>query len=113
MIDIIIPKNVFIVLHSALIHCGTSSWCVESGYYHTNTKSFFSIVENDYIIVDNEKTEIILSEQIYKLEKYSVCKNNKYSLVANKCPLIYLRKLKSCKVLKKSDVIFGDLNLLG
>ena len=37
----------------------------------------------------------------------------KYGLVANKCPLIDLRKLKSFKVLKESDVILGDLNLLG
>ena len=37
----------------------------------------------------------------------------KYGLVANKCPLIDLRKLKSSKVLKESDVILGDLNLLG
>ena len=27
--------------------------------------------------------------------------------------IIDLRKLKSCKVLKESDVILGDLNLLG
>ena len=55
-------------------------------------------MENDYTI-ENEKTEIILSDQFFKLDKYPVCKNNKYGLVANKCPLIDLRKLKSCKIL--------------
>ena len=48
-----------------------------------------------------------------KLEKCPVCKNNKYGLVANKCLLIDLRKLKCFKVLKKTDVILGDLNILG
>ena len=75
--------------------------------------SFFSIVENGYTDVDNEKTESILSKQFCKLNKCPVCKNNKYGLVANKCPLIDLRKLKRCKVLKESGVIFGDLSLLG
>ena len=75
--------------------------------------SFFSIVENGYTVVDNEKTESILSKQFCKLNKCPVCKNNKYGLVTNKCPLIDLRKLKRCKVIKESDVIFGDLSLLG
>ena len=43
MIDIVIPKKSFIILHSALVHCGTSSWFVKSGYYHTNTRSFFQL----------------------------------------------------------------------
>ena len=47
------------------------------------------------------------------MNKSPVSKNNKYDLVANKYPLIDLRKLKSCKVLKESNVILGDLNLLG
>ena len=47
------------------------------------------------------------------MEKYPVCKSNKYDLVANKCLLINLRKFKSCKILKESDVILGALNLLG
>ena len=54
MIDIIIPKKPFIDLHSALVHCETTSLFVESGYYYTSTRSFFSIVENKYTI-DNEK----------------------------------------------------------
>ena len=41
MIDIIISKKYFIILHSVLVHCGTPSWFVESGYCHTNTRSFF------------------------------------------------------------------------
>ena len=66
-------------------------------------------MENDYTIVDNEKkTEIILSDQFCKLDKGIVCKNNKYVLVANKCQLIGLRKLKNCKFLKESDVMLGD-----
>ena len=53
IIDIIISKKSSIVLHGALVHYGTPSWCVESGY------SFFSIVKNDYTIINNEKTEFI------------------------------------------------------
>ena len=113
MIDIIIPKKPFIILYSALVYCGTPSWFVESEYYRTNTRSFFSIIENDYTIVDNEKTEIRLSDQFFKLDQCPVCKNNKYGLVAHKYPLIGLRKLKSCKGLKEYDVILGDLNLPG
>ena len=62
MIDIVISNNSFIVLHSALVHCETPSWFIESGYYHTNTRLFFSIVEKDYTIVNSEKTELILFE---------------------------------------------------
>ena len=40
-------------------------------------------------------------------------KNNKFGLVASKCLIFDLRKLKSGKVLKDSNVILGDLNLLG
>ena len=98
MIDIIIQKNPFIVLHSALVHCGTPSWCVESEYYHTNTMSFFSIMEMITLLLTMEKIEIIFSDQFCKMDKCSVYKNNKNGLVANKCPLIDLRKLKSCKV---------------
>ena len=96
-----------------LVYCGTPSWFVEGEYYRTNTMSFFSIVENDYTIIDNEKTEIRLSDQFCKLDKCPVCKNNKYDLVAHKYSLIGLRKLKSCKGLKEHDVILGDLNLHG
>ena len=62
MIDIIIPKKCFIVLYSAFGHCGNPSWFVESVYDHTNTRSFFSMVKNDYTIVNNKKIEIIFSE---------------------------------------------------
>ena len=47
------------------------------------------------------------------MEKCSVCKNNKFGLVANKCPVIGLRKLKSFNIQNDSNVTFGDLNLLG
>ena len=70
-------------------------------------------MEKDYTIVNTEQIEIILSDQFCKLEKCLVCKNNKYGMVANKCPLINLRKLKRCKVIKYSNVILGYLNLLG
>ena len=80
-----------------LVHCGTPSWFVESGHYHTNTILFCSMAENDYTI-DNKKTEIILSNQFCKLDKCPVCKNNKYGLVANKCPSINLRNLKVAKI---------------
>ena len=70
-------------------------------------------MENSYTIVNNENTEIILSDQFCKLGKCLVCKNNKYNLVASKCPFIGLRKSKNFKVLKESDIILGNLNLLG
>ena len=60
-----------------------------------------------------KKTEIILSEQFCKLEKCSVCKNNKFGLVNNKCPVTDLRKWKSFNIQKDSIVAFSDLNLLG
>ena len=43
MIDIAIPKKSLIVLHSALVRYGTPSCFVESGYYHTNTRTFFQM----------------------------------------------------------------------
>ena len=46
------------------------------------------------------------------MEKCPVCKNNNDNLVANKCPLVNLRKLKNFKVLKVWCDL-GDLNLLG
>ena len=66
-----------------------------------------------YTIVNTEKKENILSDQFCKLEKFPICKNNKFGLVANKCPVIGLRKLKSYNIQKDSNVTFGDLNLLG
>ena len=53
IIDIIIPKNCFIVLHCALVHWWTP-WFVQSKVYHTKTRPFFSIAEKDYID-ENEK----------------------------------------------------------
>ena len=47
------------------------------------------------------------------MEKCHICKNNKFGLVANKCPVIDLRKLKSYNIQKDSNVSFGDLNLFG
>ena len=58
--EIIIPVNYLIVFHSALVQCGTPSWYVEYGVYHTNTRSFFTLDEQDYNIV-NEVIEIIIS----------------------------------------------------
>ena len=68
---------------------------------------------DDYTIVNTEKIEIILSGQFCKLEKWPVCKKNKFGLVANKCPIIDLRKIKSYDIQNDSDVNFGNLNLLG
>ena len=92
MIEIIIPKQ-FILFHSALIHCRTPSWYVESGVYYTNTRLFFSIVEQDYNIV-NKVTEIIFFDQFCNIEKCSTGKNNKFGLVTNLYLLIDLRKSK-------------------
>ena len=112
MIDIIIPKIFFIPFHCVLVHCGSLSWFIENGSYHPNTRSFFTIVENGYNVV-NERTEIILPDQFCDLEICSVCSNNKYDMVANNYPLIDTRNIKSSKELQESDVVLGDLNLLG
>ena len=47
------------------------------------------------------------------MEKCPVCRNNKFGLVANKCPVIDLRKFKSYNIQKDSNVTFGDFNILG
>ena len=73
----------------------------------------FQLWKKSYSIVNTKKIEIIFSDQFCKLEKCLVCKNNKYNLVASKCPFIGLRKSKNFKVLKESDIILGNLNLLG
>ena len=64
MIDIIIPTNCFILFHCALVHCGSPSWIIESGSYYPNTRLFFTIMENNYHVV-NERTEIILPDQFF------------------------------------------------
>ena len=102
MIDIIIPKNCFILFHCALVHCESPSWFIESGSYHPNPRSFFTIMENSYNVV-SERTEIIFQDQFCNLETCSVCSNNTYGMVGN----------KSSKELQESDVVLGDLNLLG
>ena len=94
MINIIIPNNYFILFHCTLVHCGSPSWFIKSGSYHSNTRSFFTVVENSYNRV-NERTEIILPEQFCNLETCSVCSNNKYGMVANKYPLIDTRNIKN------------------
>ena len=99
MIDIIITTNCFILFHCALVHCGSPSWFIESESYHPNTRSFFTIVENNYHVV-NERTKIIFPDQFCNLETYSVCSNNKYSMVGNNYPLIDIRNMKSYKELQ-------------
>ena len=69
-------------------------------------------MENNYNEV-NERIEIILPDQSWNLETCSVCSNNKYGMVANKCQLINTRNIKLSKELQESDVVLGDLNFLG
>ena len=47
------------------------------------------------------------------METCSVCSNNKYGKVGNNCPLIDTRNTKSFKELQETDVVLGDLHLLG
>ena len=114
MIDILIPKILSLLYIVRLFIVK-----LNHGFLKVDTTTLtqclsFQLWKTDYTIVDNEKkTVTILSEQFCKLEKCPVCKNIKYGLVANKCLLIDLRKLKCFKVLKKTDVILGDLNILG
>ena len=79
---------------------------------HKNTRSFFSIIEKHFNIV-NEKTEITLSEQFCAMEKCTTCKNNKFDLVTNECLLIDLKTSTLSKKFKKSSMLMGDLNLFG
>ena len=51
MIEIIVPANCFIVFHIMLVYYETPYWYIDKGIYHTNTRSFFSIIEQDYNIV--------------------------------------------------------------
>ena len=43
----------------------------------------------------------------------SICSNIKYGIVANKCQLIDTINIKLPKELQESDVVLGNLNLLG
>ena len=70
----------FILLHCALAHCGSPSWYIESGAYHLNTRSFFTIVENKYH-VENEELEIILPAQFFNVKTCSVCSKNKHGMI--------------------------------
>ena len=67
---------------------------------------------NNYHVV-NEGTEIILPDQFCDLETCSVCSNNKYGMVGNNCILIDTKNMKLFKELQETDVVLGDLNLLG
>ena len=60
MIKIIITVNNLIMLHSTLGYFGNPSSYIDKAFYHTNTRSFFSIVEKCYHII-NETTQDILS----------------------------------------------------
>ena len=82
MAKIINPVNYCVAFHSALVHCGTPSWYVENKCYHTNTRWLFSIVEQDYNIV-NKVSEIILSGQFFNIQNFSTCNNNDFDLVIN------------------------------
>ena len=48
MIEVIIPEDCFIMFHCCLVHCGTPSWFISKGEYSSNTRNFFTIVENDF-----------------------------------------------------------------
>ena len=54
-----------------------------------------------------KKTEITLSEQFCAIEKCTTCKNNKFGLVTNECPLIDLKTSKLSKEFKQSSWLGG------
>ena len=69
-------------------------------------------METSYNVV-NKRIGIILPDQFCNLETCSVFSNNEYGVVANNCPLIDTRNIKSSKELQGSDMVLGNLNLLG
>ena len=96
MIEIIVPANCFIVFHIVFAYCETPYWYIDKGINHTNTRSFFSIVEQDYNIV-SEITERILSGQFCCVDECSIYKNNNFGTVTNLYLIIDLPKSKVTK----------------
>ena len=88
MIKIIIPENYFIMFHCGLVHYGTCR-----GEYSSNTRTFFTITENNFNLT-NEST-IQMDNQLCTFETYDVCNNNKFATVEQNGPLIDLRKLRN------------------
>ena len=43
MIEVIFPKNCFIMFYYGLVHCGTSSWFISRGEYSSNTGDFLQL----------------------------------------------------------------------
>ena len=65
-------------------------------FYNTNTRSFFSIVGQDYNIV-NELTYHILSGQFCCIDECSIYMNNKFGKVKSSCLIIDFTKSKYTK----------------
>ena len=104
-IEVIIPKNCFILFHCGLVHCGTLSWYISNGEYSSNTISFFSIIEKEYH-VEHEYTHH-MDSFLCKLDQYEVCKEKIYSNNEKYCPLIDLRKIKrsSAKINENQKIV--------
>ena len=69
MVEVIIPVNCFI-----LFHCGSLSWYIDKGEYHSNTRAFCYIVETSYQV----RNEVIvqIKNQLCDSKKFDVCKKN-------------------------------------
>ena len=75
-IEVIIPENCFIMFHCELVHCGTPHWYICNGEYSSNTRLFFSIVENDFNL--EYETTHQMEENLCLKETCDVSKENKY-----------------------------------
>ena len=73
MMKVIIPVNCFIIFYSALVQYIAPSWYIAKRFYHTNTRSFFSVLEKYYHNF-SKFTPLIFSGQICSADECSICK---------------------------------------
>ena len=78
-IEVIIPENCFIMFHCELVHCGTLSWFICNSGYFSNTRLYFTIVENSF----NLEYESIrqMEGRLCLKETCDICKENKYGSI--------------------------------
>ena len=117
MIEVIIPKDCFIMISCGLGHCGTPSWFINRGAYGKNTRAFFTIVEKYFYLI----TEITVQKKniLCNTDSCDLCIDKKYATNEGNGPLIDLQsskknaKINDNNTTGKFDIINGNLNILG
>ena len=118
MVEVIIPKNCFIMFHCGLVYCRTPSWFISRGEHSSYTRSCFTIIEKYFNL--RNKNAVQMENKFFSTEICDVCNNKTYGNMEGNGPLgdLWLVKKVNANINEnqekgKFNIINGNLNLLG